>query len=170
MSESKVQVQREKKRVTMRKSLMDDLKQARRTAMRCRRALSTLPGELLDLPLDSVFCWFWKSKSKVMLSCDMSLGEQKDALDFRPVSSQLLIMSGATKVETTPNIYYPGRFDQKFQWPGINVTLSWIDPALAAKPCHKIKVNRVVEVSWCGDEYAPPLNDGDVVITEEEVE
>lgn len=155
-----------KKRTTLRESIQGDLKNARREAMRCRRVLKTLSGELLDMPLAHVFSWFWKSDGEVHLSCDASLGEEKGAEDLRSISAQLLAMSGESKVETVPNAMYPGRFDQRFHLPEININLSWIDPALKKNPCHTVKVTRVVEISWCG-EGEPPLYDGDVVIKED---
>lgn len=160
-------VQKKKsKRTTLRRNIKKDLREMQRTAQRCRRALESLPEELLDMPLAHVFSWFWKSGGEVHLSCDAGLGEEKGAEDFRSVSAQLLALSGKSKVETTLNEFYPGRFDQRFILPGINVNLFWTDPELKKNPCHKMMVTRIVELAWCG-EGDPPLQDGDVIIEED---
>jgi len=151
---------------TLRKELLERLKESQCKIARIRRALKGTPKDLLDLEVRGGSVYFWKYEKRVHMTYRANLGEEKSTR-FRDVSARLLELSGLDQVKTTTSKFYKGLQEQNFEFLDgqTTVELAWTDAALEEVPCHKVTVVRNVDIEWCGEGDAP-LQYGDVIIEE----
>jgi len=154
---------------TLREKMEHDLKNAQEQAERLSLYLAHGNQELLNVPVK--YAGYYLSRpleGQVVpqLSYYPNLDRYKHERLFRPVATTILRILDKDKVIATRSTMDPRSVRQDFgiSEDGTRVCLVWSteDP-----PCHKVVVQRTVEVEWCGDGPAP-LQDGDVVLRKED--
>jgi len=155
-----------KKTTTLRKELLERLRESQVQSARIRRALKNTLKELLDMEVLSGGVYFWKYEKRVYMTYRANLGGEKKTR-FQDISARLLKLTGLDQVLTKVDRFYRGMQEQEFRLRDGQtiVELYWTDKALKEMPCHKVTVVRNVDIEWCGEGDAP-LQDGDVIVKE----